>query len=332
MLDPKPMCRARLLRWGTRGLVLVLVGAGTWWLGNILVGSNLHTVIPGRVYRSAQPTEASLERCVRNYGIRTVVNLRGCGNPLPWYLAEGRTAQRLGLGLEDVSFSAIHLPAPGELRELLDVLDHAEYPLLLHCRHGSDRTGLAAAVVLLLQDGVPYARARRELGLYYGHLSFGRTGLLDSFFEMYEEWLRATGKDHTPAVFRHWVLDEYRGGWCEGGVENVAATGAPKAGQPIAYRVRLRNRSQATWQLTPITTAGIHVYYHVWDADGAVVADARAGFVEASIPPGARYEVTIVVPPLKAGHYWLAVDLIEEYHCCFYQVGAEVWEEELIVP
>jgi hypothetical protein len=246
--------------------------------------------------------------------------------------SDGGEPAWLRQSLAVVSCRRTHGAAPGELRELLDVLDHAEYPLLLHCRHGSDRTGLAAAVVLLLQDGVPYARARRELGLYYGHLSFGRTGLLDSFFEMYEEWLRATGKDHTPAVFRHWVLDEYRGGWCEGGVENVAATGAPKAGQPIAYRVRLRNRSQATWQLTPITTAGIHVYYHVWDADGAVVADARAGFVEASIPPGARYEVTIVVPPLKAGHYWLAVDLIEEYHCCFYQVGAEVWEEELIVP
>src|SRR5207244_786751 len=127
----------------------------------------LHTVIPGRIYRGAQPSAEALERIVRTHSIRTIVNLRGCCNPLPWYLAEGKVAQHLGICQEDVSFSAAHLPPPTELRQLVEVLERAEYPIFLHCRHGADRTGVAAAVALLLQPDVSYASARNELGIYY---------------------------------------------------------------------------------------------------------------------------------------------------------------------
>jgi protein tyrosine phosphatase (PTP) superfamily phosphohydrolase (DUF442 family) len=320
-----------LLRWPTRGLALALVGLGAWWLAQVLIGSNLHVVIPGRVYRGAQPTGASLERIVRQYGIRTIVNLRGCGTPLPWYIDEARVAQRHGIALEDVSFSAIHLPAPRELRLFLEVLDRTEYPIFLHCRHGADRTGLGAAIVLLLQDGVPYAQARRELGLSFGHLALGRTGMLDAFFDLYEEWLRETHTEHSAERFRHWILEEYRGGRCEGGVEGIEAIDTPKAARPIGYRVRLHNRSPAAWHFKPTLTAGIHVLFHVYNADGDGIVEGRAGMLEATVPPGGHYEVTMVVPSLRAGWYWLTVDLIEENHCCFFQTGAEPWEEELIV-
>jgi hypothetical protein len=53
--------------------------------------------------------------------------------------------------------------------------------------------------------------------------------------------------------------------------------------------------------------------------------------LHASLPPGESFDVTMVVPPLAAGRYWMAVDLIEEFHCWFYQVGAEPWEQELVV-
>ncbi len=331
MADSNPQRRAGLVRWGLRGLALLAIGLGMWWLGDILLGANLHAVIPGRVYRGGQPTAAALARIIDDYGIRTVVNLRGCGNPMPWYLAEGRVVQQQGISLEDVSFSAIHLPSPGELRELIAVVDHAEYPLFLHCRHGSDRTGVAAVVILLLQDGVPYARARHELGLSYGHLAFGRTGMLDCFFDLYEDWLHQAGKEHTPADFRHWVLEEYRGGWCNGGIEQVEPMGDTRAGRPIGFRVKMRNQSHAIWQLRPTVTAGVHVYFRAWNAEGDVAAEGRAGLLEASVAPGATYEVTMVVPPLAAGRYLLAADLVEEWHCCFYQVGAELWEQELVV-
>jgi protein tyrosine phosphatase (PTP) superfamily phosphohydrolase (DUF442 family) len=329
--ETAPTRCGRFARWTARGLAVLAVTLGAWWLIEVLFGENLHTVIPGRVYRGAQPTEATIERLVRDYGIRTIVNLRGIGNPLPWYLAEGRAAQHCGIGLEDVTFSAIHLPPPSELRELIEVLDRAEYPIFLHCRHGADRTGLGSAVVLLLEDGVPYAQARRELGLYYGHIALGRTGLLDRFFDLYEEWLQQTGQEHSPERFRHWALEEYRGGWCEGSVEHVEPMGSARAGEPIAYRVHLHNRSHSVWQFKPTVTAGVHVCFRVCDSGGVNLVEGRAGLLDRAVQPSERFAVTMVVPPLPAGRYWLNVDLIEEYHCWFYQVGAELWEEEIVV-
>src|SRR5262249_41159099 len=135
----------------------------------VFFGANFHAVLPGRVYRCAQPSARALEELVARHGIRTVVNLRGCCDPFPWYLAQARATHRLDVCQEDICLSAGRLPSAPELRRLVEVIDRGEYPLLLHCRRGADRTGLASAVVLLLQPGVPLSQARRQLGLRYGH-------------------------------------------------------------------------------------------------------------------------------------------------------------------
>ena len=77
--------------------------------------------------------------------------------------------------------------------------------------------------------------------------------------------------------------------------------------------------------------AGMHVFFRIWDGEGRAVKEGRAGMLNASVPPGESYEVTMVLPPLVAGTYWLAVDLIEEGHICLSQLGAEPWEEEFVV-
>src|SRR5262245_46726283 len=61
------------LAWGCAAGLLVAVLAE---VGRVFVGPNFHTVLPGRVYRTAQPSPDRLERLVRGYGIRTVINLR----------------------------------------------------------------------------------------------------------------------------------------------------------------------------------------------------------------------------------------------------------------
>ena len=83
--------------------------------------------------------------------------------------------------------------------------------------------------------------------------------------------------------------------------------------------------------MRPMETAGVHVFFHVWDAEGNGVADGKAGLLDAAVPPGATFEVTMVLPPLAAGWHWMTVDLIEENHCIFYQVASQSWEGELIV-
>src|SRR5437667_4250284 len=97
--QPFPWCK---LAWGLGAVVVVLL---IWEMYHVLIGANLHTVVPGRVYRGAQPSSKNIEALVQRYGIRTVVNLRGCCTPLDWYWEEARACQEMGIALEDATFS-----------------------------------------------------------------------------------------------------------------------------------------------------------------------------------------------------------------------------------
>src|SRR5262249_56991078 len=94
---------------------------------------NLRTVIPGRVYRAAQPSDKTLAYLARRHGVRTVLNLRGCAPHLGWYQAEARDTVALDLDQEDLIFSASRMPSPVSIRHLIDALDRPTYPLGLHC-------------------------------------------------------------------------------------------------------------------------------------------------------------------------------------------------------
>lgn len=58
------------------GLGVVIAGIAAFVIFTTASG-NFHAVIPGEVYRSAQPLGAALARYRNEYGIRTVLNLRG---------------------------------------------------------------------------------------------------------------------------------------------------------------------------------------------------------------------------------------------------------------
>src|SRR5947209_4108300 len=120
--------RRAALAGGLIGLALAVGAEAT----SIFALGNVHTVIPGRVYRCAQPSPEQLADLVRRYNVHTVVNLRGYCDGFDWYLAECRATRDLDLAQEDVTFSAGRLPPPTELRRLVDVLDHTEYPIVIH--------------------------------------------------------------------------------------------------------------------------------------------------------------------------------------------------------
>jgi protein tyrosine/serine phosphatase len=305
----------------------------------VLLGNNVHTVIEGQVYRSGQPSGPWLTSFARGHGIRTVINLRGTCYPQGWYLEEAHAAQELGISLEDICLSAGRLPSPHELRQLVLALKHAERPLLLHCRHGADRTGLAAAVALLLDQDIALEEARRQLSIRFGHLAVGRATILNRVFEFYTDWLQREGRQHSRADFEHWLLEEYRGGHCQYEMEEVVkVSGPPRVGLPLAYRVRVRNTSAYPWRFKPGSTAGIHLGYFVWptDLDDSVnderVEVSRAALLDAVVAPGETFTALVVVKPfIKPGRYRLRIDMLEEGHCWFYQTGAEPYAEEFDV-
>ena len=178
----------------------MLLAAGVEMV-NVAVGGHVHEVIPGVVYRCSHPSPKRLEALVKRHGIRTVVNLRGCCDPSPWYVEESRATLELDLSQEDLPFSACRLPSVPVIRELVDVFDHSERPILVHCHQGIDRTGMASALALLLYTDSSLDEALHQLGPRYGHLPLGRTGNIDRFFELYREWLAGKGTTHSRRTF-----------------------------------------------------------------------------------------------------------------------------------
>ncbi len=152
------------------------------------------------VYRSPQPGEDDLARTIDALGIRTVVCLRG---------GEGAAASARATDAADAAFrhipmSAKRQPSPATLLALWDVAANAERPLLLHCRAGVDRTGLASALVVLHDTG-DLARARRELELI-PHGYFGMLGT-EAMIEVLDRYAPHAGE----LSFPRWVEQVYTG-------------------------------------------------------------------------------------------------------------------------
>jgi protein tyrosine phosphatase (PTP) superfamily phosphohydrolase (DUF442 family) len=331
-----PTRRGALLRLGALGCLAGL-GAGVGAeIFNLLLGPNFHTVLPGRLYRTSQPSGARLEKLIRQYGIRTVVNLRGACDPTPWYLDECRVTSRNDVSLEDLGCSAGRLPPTYLMRQLIDILEQADGPILVHCQRGIDRTGLVSAVGLLLLTDADLETARDQLSLRYLHLKPGRTGNLDLFLDLYEEWLREQGKTHSSAVFRTWAREHYCGGENLADIVLLEPAGQPVRvpwGQASALRVRCTNRSVRPWQFHPGPTAGIHAAYQISTPEGRILPGERAGLFHAVVRPGEHIDLALALPPLRErGRYNVRVDLIDEQHGYFFQTGSEPLFVELEVP
>jgi hypothetical protein len=300
--------------------------------GQVMVGGNFHVVIPGQVYRCSQPSPQELDERIEKYGIRTVINLRGIGNPAQWYLDECRVTHRHDVSQEDLCFSAGRLPATQELRRLVEVLDHSEYPVLFHCNRGADRTGLASAVALLLKTEASLAEGRRQLSVRYSHLALGRPANLDRFFDLYSEWLGEQGLSHSSAVFRRWLVDEYCPGECRCDLELVNPPDSVAPADSFVLKVRCRNTSIKPWRLRPESNAGIHLFGLVLDSNGRYVSQGKAGMFDAVVRPNEFIDLTLAMTPIALpGKYRLQLDMVDEQHCYFNQAGQEPLEWELDV-
>ncbi len=166
-----------------------------------LIYANCHK-LSDKAWRSAQPAPHHIRRFA-DAGIRTIVNLRGprqCGS----YWLEEEACARHGLKLVNFQIRSRAAPTREELLGAKRLFEQVEYPLLMHCKSGSDRAGLMSVLYRFLHEGVPLKEATRELSLKYGHIRQADTGILDYFFERY----LADSADR-PMSFFEWVDTVY---------------------------------------------------------------------------------------------------------------------------
>jgi len=175
-------------------LTVVLAGCGLGELDDyppLTVWDNFRIIADGQAYRSAQLDSTTLELVIEQYGIRTIINLRGEDDDALWYKRERTVAAEHGVTLVDIPMSAGRLPPRASLLRLYDTYRSAEYPILIHCKGGADRTGAAAAIWRMVMQGAPREIAALELSPLYGHFAAAQPAMdrLVQIFEPRREWI-----------------------------------------------------------------------------------------------------------------------------------------------
>ncbi len=228
----KPMAwiRTRACRWVSIAAILAMVA---FVFRGPLFRGNFSAVDPGRVYRSAQPS-AGFEASIRHFGFKSVLNLRGGNRFNAFYREECEVAERLGVAFYDLPLSATKRPSRKELMMALAVIERGPYPLLIHCKWGSDRTGMVSALYRMVVRGEPPERAIAAFSIEYGHIPFFGPQKLHEPFHEYADWLKTHNAEHNAQLFRDWLARDYDApdpftGWptIEPGPRRIAAVIRP---------------------------------------------------------------------------------------------------------
>lgn len=100
--------------------------------------------LDGKVYRAAQP-DAKGFRELEQLGIRNVLNFRD-------HHSDNDEAKGTAIRLHRIKMEAGEIK-DGDVIEALRIIKDADGPVLIHCWHGSDRTGLISAMYrIVFQD------------------------------------------------------------------------------------------------------------------------------------------------------------------------------------
>jgi protein tyrosine phosphatase (PTP) superfamily phosphohydrolase (DUF442 family) len=166
-----------------------------------LVYPNRHRV-SDELWRSGQLAPWDLRR-LASKGLRTVISVRG-GRALGGRQLEREACERLALKFLEIDIRGREAPSRDALLTLIDLFETVEYPVLIHCKSGADRTGFAAALYLLAREQCPLSKAKAQLSLRFGHWRASRAGILGAVLDAYGSEGLAAGLD-----LRGWVQSRY---------------------------------------------------------------------------------------------------------------------------
>ncbi len=158
--------------------------------------------IGGDMYRANQPSPRRIEKLAKR-GIKTIINLRGESDK-GYYLLEKEACERHGITLVDFRMYSRDTPTPEAVNGIREIFETIEYPALMHCKSGADRTGIAGVLYKHFKLGEPIEDAVEQLSLKYLHMKAGKTGMLDYFFDTY---LGGPAKDGIS--FSQWIEGDY---------------------------------------------------------------------------------------------------------------------------
>ena len=140
-------------------LIIILIIAG-YYAFSFVIQTNFRQVVPGKIYRSAQPSSSDINKWSKKYDIKTIINLRA--KKPEDFESEKQIAEQLGITFIPIYLSAKRLVTREELLQLIEAIENAELPVLLHCHSGIDRAGAASVLAAIAIGNIEYDIAKRQ--------------------------------------------------------------------------------------------------------------------------------------------------------------------------
>ncbi|MEE9273527.1 MAG: tyrosine-protein phosphatase [Robiginitomaculum sp.] len=149
---------------------------------------NNHREIGGGMWRANQPSPKRIAQ-LGELGFKTIINLRG-ESPKGYYLLEKEACEKHGITIVNHRMYSRDTHSTKSMYRLRDIFEEIAYPAMMHCKSGSDRTGIAGVLYKYFHMGEPIGIAIEQLSIRYLHMKSGKTGMLDFFFNDYLEYAK----------------------------------------------------------------------------------------------------------------------------------------------
>lgn len=303
------------------GLLVALLAAMGIYKYRVSVQGNFAAVVDGQVYRSAQPTTQQIRDWSSKYSLKTIVNLRGSDEP--GWASEQQAAAGAGVGLIPARCSAREMPSSLWVRQMVEILETAPRPMLIHCNGGADRTGVASVLAAMAVGGQDYQQAKEQLSAKYGHLDL-RAGSIAGLLDKYEAYCHENNL-HTAgwSQFRKWAVEVYHPQYYCLDIHAPADISC-HAGKGVEISVTITNTSAETlpaadparrFSLTCFAGLGV-------DENPQREFGPRVQLPKRDIKPGEKIELKYLVQPPPAGAYAAHFDVIEEGKTWFSRQGS----------
>jgi len=138
---------------------------------------NFHKVNDS-IFRTGRPTEKGLTQLKTEFGLKTIINLEDSSSNVK---KEAVWAGNLGIDYLSFPTKSFSRPDDAAVAQIQDILnDQTRYPILIHCKHGEDRTGLMVGLYRVFTDKwTPQAGYQEMLDLGFHKLLFS----LDRYYK-----------------------------------------------------------------------------------------------------------------------------------------------------
>jgi protein tyrosine phosphatase (PTP) superfamily phosphohydrolase (DUF442 family) len=147
-------------------IILFFVGKEVYVMN---INHNFETITEGKVYKSGVIPPDEIESYVKKYNIKSIVDLRMPGtndlilNPeAPGELAAEKAAVAKIEGLNYYSNPSDQVPTNKNIQIFTKIMDDkANYPVLIHCYHGTGRAEMYSAIYRIEYENFTNEEARK---------------------------------------------------------------------------------------------------------------------------------------------------------------------------